>query len=140
MPCMRLTGPRFGHLQAPQGLPHAALQVHVTYLNGTAVVISWATGAAAIGNATTPTTPLAGWQTVNGPFSSIVQIGTKPGVYTNNATGYTTNCEHAAAQRQCSLLMWPTMNKARSLVSALSAAHAYLIWQAHACPVLSCSP
>eukprot|EP00891_Asterochloris_glomerata_P008275 jgi/Astpho2/8275/Aster-01358 len=66
-------------------------QVHLTYLNGTAVVISWATGAGAIGNATTPTTPLAGWQTVNGPFSSIVQIGTKPGVYTNNATGYTTN-------------------------------------------------
>ena len=100
---MRLTGPLLGHLLASQALPHAVLQVHLTYLNGTAVVISWATGGAAIGNATTPTTPAAGWQTVNGPFSSIVQIGTKPGVYTNNATGYTTNCEHAAALRQSAL-------------------------------------
>lgn len=106
--------------------------MHLTYLNGTAVVISWATGAGAIGNATTPTTPLAGWQTVNGPFSSIVQIGTKPGVYTNNATGYTTNCKRAAALQQ-PLACAVNSGRGTLLVTALLAAQEDPIWQAHAC-------
>ena len=76
------------------------LQVHLTYLNGTAVIISWATGNGVIGNTTNATTPVADWQSVNSPIQSIVRIGTQPGQYTNNATGFTTNCESMQRVRQ----------------------------------------
>ena len=83
------------------------LQVHLTYLNATAVIVSWATGAGAIGNVTVPSTPLADWQAANAPIQSVARVGTTAGQYSRNLTGFTTNCEAACGCRpaisECSL-------------------------------------
>ena len=58
------------------------MQIHLTYVSDTEIVVSWATGE---GNLTTSPVDPDHFTSQSGP-SSTVSWGTQPGIYTNNLT------------------------------------------------------